>query len=135
MLSLTTVAAEPDHRCFVPEVDQNITSATYNVTGIDRILMEDWIPLRDGKWDGCEMFTTFQGNATQECVFGYVFDDTYYGSTKATEWGLVCGKRWMRSVAQSTYMLGNFKVSFICDRHGGSGSSPRFAVLRLRLVF
>lgn len=103
MLSLTTVAAEPEHRCFIPELDGNITMAMFNNSGI-----EDWIP-RDsnGVFEKCLMFTEPGGNETMHCN-QWVFDDTYYGDTRVTEWNMVCGDRWRRSISQSTYMLGEF---------------------------
>lgn len=101
MLSLTTVAAEPDHRCFLVGVDSSRN--VYNATGADL-----WIPNVDGHWDGCRMLTSPGGNETTACTSGYVYDNTWYGTTRATEWDLVCDRRWMRSVAQSTYMLGVF---------------------------
>lgn len=109
MLSLTTVAAVPDHRCFVPEIDVNITEAVYNASGL-----EDWIPKdEDGDWASCRMYTTAGGNDTMKCQ-AWVYDHIYYGDTRVTEWDLVCDQRWMKAVAQSMYMLGKI---LSCFRH------------------
>lgn len=66
MLSLVTIAAEPDHRCFIPGVDTNDSIAAWNSSNILSA-----IPLnKDGKLDHCHMFS---GNDTVGCE-KYVYD-------------------------------------------------------------
>ncbi|XP_055626421.1 organic cation transporter protein [Toxorhynchites rutilus septentrionalis] len=103
MLSLVTVSAVPEHRCFIEGID-SLNSTTF---GLDAL--GEYIPLnKDGALDSCRMFQ--QGtaaNATISCS-SYVFDTTYYKSSRAIEWDLVCDRRWMGSLAQTIYMLGVF---------------------------
>ena len=68
MLSLVTIAAEPGHRCFIPGVDTNISTAVWNTTA-ENILSA--IPrTKDDLLDQCKMFS---GNETVGCD-EYVYD-------------------------------------------------------------
>lgn len=99
MLSLVTVAAIPDHRCFIDGVDQINATALWNSKEI-----LDAIPLKnDRSLDSCSMYGI---NKTVIRCQSYVYDTTYYSATRATEWNFVCDKRWMIAIAQTIYMLG-----------------------------
>ena len=66
MLSLVTIAAEPEHRCFIPGVDTNLSAAAWDSSSI-----LDAIPKnKDGGLDHCKMFS---GNDTVGCG-SYVYD-------------------------------------------------------------
>lgn len=92
MLSLVTVGAIPEHRCFIPGVDTDDLPAPWNSTGILSA-----IPINaDGGLDSCRMYS---GNITVSCN-KYVYDKTYYQTTRATEWNFVCDDRWMIAIAQ-----------------------------------
>lgn len=101
MLSLVTVAAVPDHRCFIAGVDTLNETAAWNSSAILNA-----IPLRKGVLDSCSMYSGI-GNETIACS-SYVYDDTYYKSSKTIDWNLVCDKRWMGAIAQTIYMFGVF---------------------------
>lgn len=100
MLSLVTVAAVPEHRCFIDGVDTNETIAAWNSTNILNA-----IPLKNDILDSCSMYSV--NNTIVPCN-SYVYDDTYYKSSRTIEWNFVCDKRWMGSIAQTIYMFGVF---------------------------
>lgn len=102
MLSLVTIAAEPEHRCFIDGVDTNETIALWNSSEIT-----SRIPMTDGVLDACKMFVAGSTNETTSCT-KYVYDDTYYKDTRTIEWSLVCNDRYKAAIAQSIYMLGVF---------------------------
>lgn len=102
MLTLVTVAAVPDHRCEVPGVDENGTVALWDSP---EVLAS--IPLiRDGVLDSCHLIDPTT-NSSVKCN-KWVYDNTYYQSSRVIEWNLVCDKRWMGAVAQSAYMFDVF---------------------------
>lgn len=104
MLSLVTVAAVPEHRCFIAGVDTNTSAAPWNSS---QILAA--IPPRNGALDSCSMY---DGNETVACT-AYVYDDTYYKSSRTIEWDFVCDKRWMGAIAQTIYMFGVFTGAIV----------------------
>uniref|UniRef100_A0A1B0C9K9 Major facilitator superfamily (MFS) profile domain-containing protein n=1 Tax=Lutzomyia longipalpis TaxID=7200 RepID=A0A1B0C9K9_LUTLO len=100
MLSLVTVMATPEHRCFVEDLDSNGTHFPWNSSEISR-----YIPLKaSGEMDSCRLF---DGNETIQCS-SYVYDRTYYETSKTIDWDFVCNKRWMASISQTVYMFGVF---------------------------
>lgn len=94
-----TVSAIPDHRCYVAEIDFNTTKYEWNSTAL-----HSFIPMKGESYDSCQIFN---GTDAVSCD-KYVYDDTYYKSSRAIEWNFVCGKRWMNAIAQTSYMLGVF---------------------------
>lgn len=104
MLSLVTVAAVPEHRCFIPGVDTNETIATW-----DSAAITDAIPMLDTGLDSCHMYA---GNDTIPCE-SYVYNRTYYKSSRTIDWNLVCDKRWMGALPQMLYMLGVFTGAIV----------------------
>lgn len=106
MLSLVTVAAIPEHRCFVDGIDTNESIAAWNSSEILKA-----IPLKlDGSLDSCSMYSA---NQTIVPCQSYVYDHTYYTGTRATEWNFVCDKRWQIAIAQTIYMLGTLVGAFV----------------------
>lgn len=101
MLSLVTIAAVPNHRCFIDGVDSNTTIAPWNSTGI-----LEAIPIINGELDSCSMFIP-ETNETSSCA-KYVYDDTYYQDTRSMDWNMVCDNRFRGAIAQTIYMLGVF---------------------------
>lgn len=102
MLSLVTVASVPDHRCMVPELDTNVNSSDliWNSTTLSQ-----YIPLRDdGTINSCQLLV----NETATGCDQFVYDNTYYKSSRTIEWNFVCSRRWMGAIAQTTYMFGVF---------------------------
>lgn len=98
MLSLVTVAAVPEHRCFIDGIDSNDTIAPWNSSDILAA-----IPLKNGALDSCSMYSI---NRTIVPCESYVYDRTYYKSSRTIDWDFVCDKRWMISIPQTVYMLG-----------------------------
>lgn len=101
MMSLTTVGATPEHRCFIEGVDTNTSYAPWNSTGITSAIPRN----ADGELSSCSMYGV--NNTIIPCV-SYVYDRTYHQSSRTIEWDFVCDKRWMGSMAQTLYMLGTF---------------------------
>lgn len=102
MMSLVTVAAVPDHRCFIGGIDTLNATAPFSTPALLQA-----IPSHNGVLDSCSMFSLDVPNTTVPCT-AYVYDDTYYKSSKTVEWDLVCDKRWMGAIAQTIYMFGVF---------------------------
>ncbi|XP_037050359.1 organic cation transporter protein [Bradysia coprophila] len=129
MLSLVTVAAVPDHRCFIDGVDTNTSFAPWNSTEI-----LEAIPMKGDSLDGCSMYG--YGNQTVSCS-RYVYDDTYYKTSKTIDWDLVCDRRWMGAIAQTIYMLGVFTgavtLGGLADRIGRKAVFCWSALLQLIL--
>ncbi|CAH1373473.1 hypothetical protein MTP99_014862 [Tenebrio molitor] len=116
MLSLVTVAAVPEHRCEIPDVDVNHTMA--NLSDSDLSLYLPKLPI--GDFDSCSLLNTTT-NDSYRCD-SWVYDDTYYQTSRAIEWSFVCDNRWMGAVAQSMYMFGVFTgavtLGNMADRFG-----------------
>lgn len=101
MLSLVTVASVPDHRCLIPALDGNVSESV----AWDTHTLSQYVPLKDdGTVDSCRMLV----NGTAAACSQYVYDNTYYKSSRAIDWDLVCSRRWMVAIAQTVYMLGVF---------------------------
>lgn len=128
MLSLVTVGAVPEHRCFIDGIDTNETAAAWNSSAI----LES-IPLdSDGSLSSCSMYSV---NKTIVPCHRYVYDRTYYVSSRAIEWDFVCDKRWMIAIGQSIYMLGTFTGALVlggmADKYGRKIIFYLSAVLQL----
>ncbi|OXA41750.1 organic cation transporter protein [Folsomia candida] len=103
MLSLTFIAPTPNHRCFIESLDNN--SSSYDLGNSS--ILSSYIPLnKDGDLDSCLKYVYADTNETATCNGNYVFDTSYYKSSRVIEWGLVCGERWKRALLQSVYMFG-----------------------------
>lgn len=102
MLSLVTVAAVPEHRCFIEGVDNS--SFSYLPWNSSDILAA--IPRKpSGELDSCHMIN--KENLTVPCT-SYVYDRTYYRDSRTIDWDFVCDRLWLGSVVQTVYMLGVF---------------------------
>uniref|UniRef100_A0A2S2PSA5 Organic cation transporter-like protein n=1 Tax=Schizaphis graminum TaxID=13262 RepID=A0A2S2PSA5_SCHGA len=97
MMVLVTVAAVPDYNCLIPDSESGS-----NIT--------NWIVAPKFNNDSCQALNTF--NKTINCE-KWVFNETYYGSTRATQWNMICDNRWMGSLAQMSYMFGVFTGSVV----------------------
>ncbi|XP_055297513.1 organic cation transporter protein [Sitodiplosis mosellana] len=130
MLSLVTVGATPEHRCFIEGIDTNTTYALWNSTEIKSAIPQD----ADGGLSSCQMYGA--NNISMPCG-SYVYDRTYYQSSRTIEWDFVCDKRWMISIAQSLYMLGTFTGAItlggLADKVGRKAIFCWSAVLQLIL--
>ncbi|XP_030027839.2 organic cation transporter protein isoform X4 [Manduca sexta] len=109
MLSLVTVAAVPDHRCFLPGIDSANHTEPWNSS-----LVLGAIPLTEhGKLDNCRMFG--DNKTVVECQ-SWVYDTTFYTSSRGIEWDFVCSRRWMGAAPQTAYMFGVIAGSLIFGR-------------------
>lgn len=106
MLSLVTVAAVPDHRCFIEGLDNSsLSTGPWNSSDILAA-----IPLKpSGELDSCHMYDPAApgANSTIACT-SYVYDTTYYKTSRTIDWNFVCDRRWMGAIVQTVFMLGVF---------------------------
>ncbi|KAM3958955.1 LOW QUALITY PROTEIN: organic cation transporter protein [Aphomia sociella] len=114
MLSLVTVAAVPEHRCWIDGVDTQDSVAAWNSTQILAAIPQT----ASGGISNCYIY---ENNQTVACS-KWVFDTKYRSSSRAIEWNLVCDKRWMGAIAQTVYMLGVFTGAVVlggmADKYG-----------------
>ena len=83
MLSLVTVAAVPEHRCFIDGYDNS--SISYVPWNSTEILAA--IPLKEtGELDSCHMYGA---NQTIVPCESYVYDRTYYETSRTIDWNFV----------------------------------------------
>ncbi|KAG5878398.1 hypothetical protein JTB14_022678 [Gonioctena quinquepunctata] len=131
MMTLTTVAAVPEHRCEIPAHDVNKTYTFLNESTLARYLPR----LESGKFDTCSLFNATT-NTSYRCD-SFVYDPTYYETSRAIEWEFVCDRRWMGAVAQSMYMFGVFTGAVVLGNMADKiGRKPVFcwsAVLQVIL--
>ncbi|XP_067641858.1 organic cation transporter protein isoform X2 [Eurosta solidaginis] len=102
MMSLVTVAAVPEHRCFIEGYD----NSSYSFTPWNSTEILNAIPRKvTGELDSCHMYDA--ENNTVACT-SYVYDRTYYPDTRAIDWNFVCERRWLGSIMQTVFMMGVF---------------------------
>ncbi|XP_069464974.1 solute carrier family 22 member 7-like isoform X2 [Ambystoma mexicanum] len=123
------LAGVPPHRCALPAQD-----GFGNLTEQDRLLIS--IP-RDpgGAFSSCKMYRDPQlhllenstrgvGNASdlQSCQHGWVYDHSQFSSTIATEWDLVCDRKWMNQASATFFFMGvtvgAIIFGYLSDRYG-----------------
>ncbi|XP_073955194.1 organic cation transporter protein isoform X2 [Choristoneura fumiferana] len=106
MLSLVTVAAVPEHRCWIDGVDTNESIQAWNSSDILSAIPHT----PEGRLHNCLMFT--DDNNTSICE-KWVYDTRYRSSSRAIEWDLVCDRRWRGALGQTAYMLGVFTGAIV----------------------
>ncbi|XP_075974992.1 organic cation transporter protein isoform X2 [Anticarsia gemmatalis] len=109
MLSLVTVAAVPDHRCYLPGIDSANHTEPWNSSLVLAAIPQNG----QGKLENCVMYGT---NNTIEPCQSYVYSTEYYTSSRGIEWDFVCGRRWMGAAAQTAYMFGVIAGSLLFGR-------------------
>nr|XP_043883499.1 solute carrier family 22 member 7-like isoform X3 [Solea senegalensis] len=124
------IAAIPAHHCDISSLDDG--GIFRNLSQAERLVVS--IPLQDdGTPSSCEMFTKPQyflllntSNITElptvSCQNGWVYDNTTFKSTLATEWDLVCDMRRLNRATATIYfmgvMFGAALFGYLSDRFG-----------------
>ncbi|KAM7408279.1 hypothetical protein PAMA_002134 [Pampus argenteus] len=124
------IAAVPPHHCDISTLDDEELSR--NLTQTQRLTVS--IPVREhGEPNSCEMFAEPQfqllsnsSNSTDlhtvQCQSGWVYDNSTFTSTLATEWDLVCDRRSLTKTISTIFffgvMLGAVAFGFLCDKYG-----------------
>ncbi|KAF0311998.1 Organic cation transporter protein [Amphibalanus amphitrite] len=101
------VGGEPEHRCALPGELANETASEEQ--------LRLWLPYNNatGQPASCERWDAAGGSRTVGCDVGWVYSRERFHSTIVSEWDLVCGRRWMMSTVQASYMFGIFCGSMI----------------------
>ncbi|XP_044045137.1 solute carrier family 22 member 7-like isoform X2 [Siniperca chuatsi] len=124
------IAAVPSHHCNISSLDDG--GVFRNLTQAERLVVS--IPLQeDGTPNSCQMFAAPQYHLllnssnitdlpTVPCQTGWVYDNTTFKSTLATEWDLVCDKRRVNRATATIFfmgvMLGAAVFGYLSDRFG-----------------
>uniref|UniRef100_UPI0037E7E50A solute carrier family 22 member 7-like n=1 Tax=Semicossyphus pulcher TaxID=241346 RepID=UPI0037E7E50A len=124
------IAAEPAHHCDITNLDDG--GLFENLTQEQRLAVS--VPVReDGSLKSCEMFAEPQfqllGNRsnstdmpTVQCQSGWVYDNSTFTSTLATEWDLVCDRKSLTKTTGTIFffgvMLGAIAFGYLCDKYG-----------------
>ncbi|KAL3050721.1 hypothetical protein OYC64_012693 [Pagothenia borchgrevinki] len=124
------IAALPPHRCDISTLENG--GLFRNLTQQQRLTVS--LPLgEDGGFRSCEMFSEPQfqllvnGSKLFEatmvpCQSGWVYDNSTFTSTLATEWDLVCDRKSLAQTTSSIFffgvMIGSIAFGFLSDRYG-----------------
>ncbi|XP_042358516.1 solute carrier family 22 member 7-like [Plectropomus leopardus] len=124
------IAALPPHHCDISTLNNG--GLFRNLTHQQRLTVS--IPVQeDGVPKSCEMFAEPQfqllANSsdsadlpTVRCQRGWVYDNSTFTSTLATEWDLVCDRKSLRKTSSTVFfagiMIGAIVFGFLCDKYG-----------------
>ncbi|XP_033991643.1 solute carrier family 22 member 7-like [Trematomus bernacchii] len=124
------IAALPPHRCDISTLENG--GLFRNLTQQQRLTVS--LPLgEDGGFRSCEMFAEPQFQllvngsklfeaTTVPCQSGWVYDNSTFTSTLATEWDLVCDRKSLAQTTSSIFffgvMIGSIAFGFLSDRPG-----------------
>lgn len=128
-LTMIFTIYDPGYRCRVPQLD-NSSHPDYQPRNISRFIPWDGDKQRP---DQCSRYIfnedgSTDGNKTEECVDGWVFNKTEY-NTVVTEFELVCERGWRKPLTVSLFMMGEAIGSFI-----GGALSDRFGRKKIFLI-
>ncbi|XP_053189568.1 solute carrier family 22 member 7-like [Scomber japonicus] len=124
------IAAVPPHHCDISTLDEG--GLFRNLTQEQRLTVS--VPVGDnGDPKSCEMFAEPQfqllsnssnssGLQTVQCHSGWVYDNSTFTSTLATEWDLVCDRKSLPKTTGTIFfsgvMIGAVAFGFLCDKYG-----------------
>ncbi|XP_069395192.1 solute carrier family 22 member 7-like isoform X2 [Paralichthys olivaceus] len=123
------IGAVPPHHCDISGLDDG--DLFTNLTREQRLVVS--VPLRDdGAPKSCEMFTEprfhllSNGSGAElpavPCQSGWVYDNSTFTSTLATEWDLVCDRKSLTKATSTIFflgvMMGAITTGFLCDKYG-----------------
>ncbi|XP_059196808.1 solute carrier family 22 member 7-like [Centropristis striata] len=124
------IAVIPSHHCDISSLDDG--GLFRNLSQAERLVVS--IPVQeDGTPDSCLMFAEPQyqlllnsSNTTElptvPCQNGWVYDNTTFKSSLATEWDLVCDKRGVNKAMATVFfmgvMVGAAVFGYLSDRFG-----------------
>ncbi|XP_073337567.1 solute carrier family 22 member 7-like [Pagrus major] len=124
------IAGVPPHRCDINTLDDEGLFRT--LTQEQRLTVS--VPVRgDGRPRSCEMFAEPQfqllangSNSadlpTVVCQSGWVYDNSTFTSTLATEWDLVCDQKSLSKTTGTIFffgvMIGAIAFGYLCDKFG-----------------
>nr|XP_046258896.1 solute carrier family 22 member 7-like isoform X2 [Scatophagus argus] len=124
------IAAAPPHHCDISTLDDG--GLFGNLTQQQRLAVG--VPVReDGDPKSCEMFAEPQfqllANSshdaelpTVQCQSGWIYDNSTFASTLATEWDLVCDRKSLTKTTGTIFffgvMIGAIVFGHFCDKYG-----------------
>ncbi|XP_071754682.2 solute carrier family 22 member 7-like [Centroberyx gerrardi] len=124
------IGAVPPHRCDISKLDDGELFRT--LTQEEKLAVS--LPVqKDGSPKSCEMFAEPQfqllsnvSNGTYmptvQCQSGWVYDNSTFTSTLATEWDLVCDRKSMNKATGTIFfvgvMFGAIALGAFCDKFG-----------------
>ncbi|KAE8300216.1 Solute carrier family 22 member 7 Organic anion transporter 2 [Larimichthys crocea] len=124
------IAVIPSHHCDISSLDEK--GAFRDLSQAERLIVS--IPVQeDGTPSSCQMFAEPQYHLllnssnitdllTVPCQNGWVYDNTTYKSTLATEWDLVCDMRRVNRATATIFfigvMVGAAVFGYLSDRFG-----------------
>ncbi|XP_041803923.1 solute carrier family 22 member 7-like [Chelmon rostratus] len=128
------IAWVPPHRCDVSALDDG--GLFGNLTQQQRLTVS--VPAgEDGELRSCKMFAEPQfqllANSsssadlpTVQCQSGWVYDNSTFTSTLATEWDFVCDRKSLTNTTSTIFfcgvMFGAIAFGYLCDKYGRKSS-------------
>ncbi|GAB6019506.1 hypothetical protein CHUAL_001082 [Chamberlinius hualienensis] len=122
------LGAIPDFRCRLPFEDEN---STFHLEPDILNMSYPW-DSEHGRWHSCKMLKTnftveyYESNIPAEdvtyCEKGFVYDDSIYKRSIATDYNLVCHRLVLHATTQALFMMGtligSFALGAFSDRSG-----------------
>ncbi|KAM7009300.1 solute carrier family 22 member 7a isoform 2-T2 [Tautogolabrus adspersus] len=103
------VSATPSHRCALtsPDYGDGLSSSAEPRSLALRIPRQE-----DGSFSSCRLYDPplsldfDQSNMTAPCLHGWIYDQSQFSSTTATEWDLVCDDKQLNQALATYFFLG-----------------------------